>query len=137
MTDVLTSEQRSYNMSRIRGRDTKPELRLRKALWAAGLRYRVRNSLPGKPDIVFPSARLAVFVDGCFWHGCPEHLTWPKSNADFWRRKIKRNIKRDREIDAELEKIGWKGRRYWEHEITDAVDTVSREIARTLKERGR
>ena len=133
MTDVLTREQRIYNMSRIRGRDTKPELLLRKALWAAGLRYRIRNSLPGKPDIVFPSARLAVFVDGCFWHGCPEHMTWPENNAEFWRRKIERNIERDRDVEAELERLGWKWLRFWEHEVKNSVDAVVRRIRKRLR----
>lgn len=127
MTDTLTREQRSYNMSCIRGHDTKPERMLRKALWAAGLRYRIKNSLPGKPDIVFPSVRLAVFVDGCFWHGCPEHMTWPKNNADFWRRKIERNIERDREVEVALEELGWRWLRFWEHEVqTNSEQIVSR-----------
>jgi len=128
MADVLTREQRSYNMSRIRGQNTKPEIILRKALWAAGLRYRIKNRLPGRPDIVFPSAKVAVFVDGCFWHGCPEHMTWPKNNADFWRQKIQRNMERDKEVGDRLEVLGWKLLRFWEHEIKSNTDSVAKQI---------
>ena len=85
MADVLTKKQRSRCMSAIRGRDTKPEILLRKALWYKGYRYRLKNRLPGKPDIAFPTERLAVFVDGCFWHGCPEHYKKPSTHAAFWR----------------------------------------------------
>lgn len=123
-TDVLTAKQRSYNMSRIRGKDTKPELLLRKALWAKGLRYRVKNKLPGRPDIVFPGKKVVVFVDGCFWHGCPEHLIMPKSNSTFWKDKIQGNIKRDARVTAALEKDGWTVLRFWEHEMKDTAETV-------------
>ena len=73
MVDKLTPEERSWLMSRIRSKETSPEMLLRKALWTAGLRYRLKNKLPGKPDLVFPSAKVAIFIDGCFWHGCPLH----------------------------------------------------------------
>lgn len=86
-TDVMTPEQRSRCMSHVRGKDTKPELLLRRALWKKGLRYRLFNKLPGRPDILFIRKRVAIFVDGCFWHGCPEHGTQPRSNADFWKKK--------------------------------------------------
>jgi len=134
MADVHTREQRSYNMSRIKGQGTKPEKLLRKALWSVGLRYRIKNKLPGRPDIIFPSAKVAVFVDGCFWHGCPDHMTWPKINAAFWRRKIKRNIERDREVEAELERLGWQSRRFWEHEISGEVNSVVQKISHAVKE---
>src|SRR5450759_5051369 len=88
LADVHTAAQRSYNMSRIRGSDTGPELLLRKAMWRLGLRYRLKAGLPGRPDMVFPKYDTVVFVDGCFWHGCPKHMPWPKSNAAFWRAKI-------------------------------------------------
>lgn len=133
MTDVLTKEQRSYNMSRIRGRDTKPEIKLRKALWTAGMHYRLRNSLPGKPDIIFPSAKLAVFVDGCFWHSCPEHATWPESSSKFWREKIVGNMERDKRVNAQLKDIGWNVLRFWEHEIKNSVDAVVRRIRKRLR----
>ncbi len=133
--DVHTEEQRSYNMSRIRGRDTVPELLLRKTLWAKGLRYRVKNTLPGRPDIVFPSSKLVVFIDGCFWHGCPRHMTWPKSNAQFWRSKIVKNIQRDKKVTADLKLKGWSPLRFWEHEITADVLAVADRISSALNER--
>ncbi|WUQ32525.1 very short patch repair endonuclease [Streptomyces sp. NBC_00239] len=107
-------------MSRQRSRDTDAELAIRKLLHAYGLRYRIhRRPVKGvrrEADIVFGPARVAVFVDGCFWHGCPEHATWPKSNADFWRAKIEGNRARDRDTDARLAAEGWLSVRVWEHE---------------------
>ncbi len=86
---------RSQQMSRIRGGNTNPERIVARALWAAGLRYRLRLSrLAGRPDIVFTGARLAVFIDGCFWHGCPEHYVRPRSRSVFWRRKLRENVAR-------------------------------------------
>lgn len=129
MADVLTAEQRSYCMSQIRGRDTKPEVSLRKALWAAGLRYRLNFKLPGKPDIVFPRSKVAVFVDGCFWHGCPIHGTRPATNVKFWRKKIESNIRRDQEVNHRLNELGWSVMRIWEHEIKDNLDDVVKRIS--------
>jgi DNA mismatch endonuclease (patch repair protein) len=118
MTDNLTKEQRSLNMSRIRRRDTKPELMLRRALWDAGFRgYRVdRKTLPGRPDIAWGRARLAVFVDGAFWHGHPSAFT-PGKSGDYWDEKIRRNCERDREADSALEKMGWTVVRFWDFEV--------------------
>lgn len=103
-----------------RARDTQPELALRRLLHAAGLRYRVdRAPLPGlrrRADVVFGPARLAVFVDGCFWHGCPEHGTRPSTNSDWWRAKLERNRLRDADTDARLQAAGWATVRVWEHE---------------------
>lgn len=82
-TDVLTRTERSYCMSRIRSRDTKPEVMLRRTLWQRGLRYRIHSDLPGRPDIVFPSRKIVIFVDGCFWHRCPQHWKAPKNNAEL------------------------------------------------------
>jgi DNA mismatch endonuclease (patch repair protein) len=112
-------------MSRIRGRDTTPELQLRKSLWAAGIRYRLRSKLPGRPDLVFARARVVVFVDGCFWHGCPEHYNKPESRADFWHRKHLRNAVRDREVNELLKSQGWMVLRFWEHELKTSVAGVS------------
>jgi DNA mismatch endonuclease, patch repair protein len=101
--------------------DTSPELALRSVLHRAGARF--RKDYPVKtehrsvrPDIVFPARRLAVFVDGCFWHRCPEHGTQPRAHGDFWRAKLDRNVERDRETDAALEAAGWRVFRCWEHE---------------------
>ena len=103
-------------MSGIRGRDTKPELLLRKGLHAMGFRYKLHDkSLPGKPDLVFPRYRAVILVNGCFWHGHDCHLfKWPKSREDFWREKIKSNIDRDRLVTSQLKEQGWRVLRVWE-----------------------
>ncbi|UUV36330.1 very short patch repair endonuclease [Amycolatopsis roodepoortensis] len=116
-------------MSRQKSRDTKIEVELRRALHAAGLRYRVhRRPVKGvrrEADIVFGPSRVAVFIDGCFWHGCPEHATWPKTNADFWRTKIETNRRRDLDTDHKFAEAGWLVIRIWEHEaLPAAVDKI-------------
>ena len=103
-----------------RSRDTKPELEVRRALHRLGLRYRVaiapEPGLRRRADIVFTRARVAVFIDGCFWHGCPDHKTSPANNAAWWTAKLARNVERDRETDAHLFALGWTVIRVWEHE---------------------
>lgn len=132
--DVLSPEQRSRCMSRIRGTDTKPELKLRKALWHRGWRYRLHcKELPGRPDIVFVSQGVAVFVDGCFFHGCPKHYSPPESNAEFWSRKIEANKRRDAEVSAELEADGWHVLRIWEHEIDEDVEDACAAVEALLE----
>lgn len=120
---------RSENMRRIRSRDTKPELALRRALHDRGLRYRVDCShLPGKPDIVFAKARLAVFVHGCFWHqhpGCRE-ASKPRSNTDYWRPKLANNVARDKRVSAELTAMGYCALVVWECEIERNLDGIVR-----------
>lgn len=112
-------------MSRQRVADTEPELRIRRLLFTAGLRYRKHYPVPGYPrrsiDIAFPRQRLAVFLDGCFWHGCAEHKSTPKANDSWWVAKIEENRRRDRETTAKLEDGGWRVMRFWEHEAPDAV----------------
>ncbi|MEV0876078.1 MULTISPECIES: very short patch repair endonuclease [Streptomyces] len=107
-----------------RNRDTSPERALRSLVHAAGLRYRVAaKPLPKMrrtADLVFRPARVAVFVDGCFWHGCPEHFVPPKTNPDYWREKIGRNVKRDRDTDVRLEEAGWLVLRFREHDAAEA-----------------
>jgi DNA mismatch endonuclease (patch repair protein) len=110
-------------------------LALRKILHSRGLRYRVDHApIPGvrrRADVVFTRLRIAVFVDGCFWHGCPEHATVPKSNADYWVPKLQRNIERDRETDAVLMSHGWSVLRIWEHvPSAEAADRVAAEVIR-------
>ena len=134
MTDVHTPEQRSFNMSRIKAKDTALELRLRRGLRKDGIKsYRVTNKLVGKPDLVFPSNKVAVFIDGCFWHRCPEHFIKPSTRIDFWVRKIDGNVKRDRLVDVELKKLGWYVLRLWEHEIRKNLISSVDKIGRTLK----
>ena len=115
-----TSEATRRTMRANRRRDTAPELALRRALHALGYRYRVDYpplaNVRRRADIVFTRQRVAVFVDGCFWHCCPEHGTLPKSNADYWTPKLARNIERDRETDTALAEAGWRVMRVWEHE---------------------
>lgn len=109
---------RSENMSRIKGSNTKPEVLLRKALWAAGLRYRLKAKAPsGRPDVVFPGSKVAVFIDGCFWHGCPDHYVRPRSRTEFWSAKLVENTGRDRRQTLALEAAGWRVCRFWEHEV--------------------
>ena len=125
-------------MSRVRDRDTAPELSLRRALHAAGLRYRLRVPLPGKPDIVFPRARVAVFVDGCYWHSCPIHATQPKTRAEWWAAKLARNRERDIQVNSLLARAGWRVIRVWAHEVAggkhgDLLGAVAR-IASAIQE---
>lgn len=107
-------------MESMRQRDTAAEMKIRRVLHAKGYRYRVDYKifpkLRRKADIVFIRQKLAIFIDGCFWHGCPKHGTWPRQNAEFWRNKIKTNQARDRETDQKLIDAGWKVVRVWEHE---------------------
>ncbi len=117
---------RSENMSRIRGRDTGPEILLRKALWHGGYRYRLRSGLPGSPDLVFPGARLAVFVDGCFWHGCPLHYSAPSTRRDFWAAKLRHNVEHDLSVDDSLRDLGWRCFHVWQHELSDVEDLLGR-----------
>ncbi|MFD5870523.1 very short patch repair endonuclease [Streptomyces sp. NPDC060322] len=115
-----SSAARRRNMQAIRSRDTKPELLIRRLLHAQGLRYRVAaKPLPGlrrTADIVFRPAKLAVFIDGCYWHGCPEHYVPPKTNTGYWSSKVMRNMTRDRDTDQRLRDAGWTVLRFWEHE---------------------
>lgn len=118
-----------------RKRDTRPELAVRSELHRRGLRYRIdQKPLKGlrcKADIVFRRQKVAVFVDGCFWHGCPDHGTSPKTNAAYWSAKIGRNMERDRLNDAALSKAGWAVVRVWEHEMpADAAEGIARTLAR-------
>lgn len=117
-------------MQAIRSRDTKPEQALRSLLHSAGLRYRVCTPpLPGlrrTADVVFRPTKVAVFVDGCYWHGCPEHYVPPKTNPGYWSEKVARNVARDRDTDARLKAAGWMVLRFWEHESPDSCALVVR-----------
>lgn len=118
--------------------DTGPERELRSALHRAGLRFRkdYRVNLPGmrvRVDVAFPRQKLAVFVDGCFWHRCPQHATDPKINSDFWERKLRQNAERDREVNATLGAAGWTVLRIWEHEAPGAAADRVRSVLGTRK----
>ncbi|MCY3879284.1 MAG: very short patch repair endonuclease [Rhodobacteraceae bacterium] len=117
------SEERSRNMRAIKGRDTKPEMRVRRLLHSMGYRYRLhRKDLPGKPDIVFGPRRKVIFVHGCFWHGhsCKAGQRIPKTNTEFWSNKIEANIERDRRQLEALSQAGWTALMLWECELRDA-----------------
>jgi len=122
---VPSSDAVRDRFRRQRVRDTAPELALRRLLHARGLRYRVDQApVPGlrrRADVVFTGARIAVFVDGCFWHRCPQHFTAPKSNAQWWKDKIERTVHRDRQTDQALTAVGWVVLRIWEHEPPQAA----------------
>lgn len=131
-----SSEAVRTSMTGNRGRDTSPELAVRRLVHGAGLRYRV-NTRPvadyrRTADIVFRSAKVAVFIDGCFWHGCPRHGTRPRTNADYWLPKLEKNRERDRQTSRRLRREGWSVLRFWEHEDPERV--ASR-IERRVRER--
>ena len=142
MADLLTSTQRSHCMSRIRGKNTKPEILVRKGLHARGFRFRLHNKkLPGSPDIVLPKYGVAIMVNGCFWHGhkgC-RYATKPKTNIEFWEAKIARNRHRDEVTTAHLEALGWTVITIWECELRtsslldDRLNTLAEEIRRAYK----
>lgn len=116
-----------------RPRDTEPEMEVRRALHARGLRYRVDYRLPmdrrRRADIVFTRVKVAVFIDGCFWHGCPEHATMPRTNAEYWEPKLARNKARDAEVTCLLREHGWTVLRFWEHEPSQlVVDEIARVV---------
>ncbi|MFC8200618.1 very short patch repair endonuclease [Streptomyces sp. NPDC057298] len=123
-------------MSRQGSRDTAPEVAVRRLLHAAGMRYRVNVPVPGIPrrtiDVVFPRAKIAIFMDGCFWHGCPVHATRPKANAEWWRAKLDKNMARDLETTEHLAAGGWTVLRFWEHE---SAEDVVRRIAAAVESR--
>lgn len=119
-----STEGSRNSMRSNRRRDTLPELAVRRRLHATGLRYRVDFAPLGgrrRADIVFTRQRVAVFIDGCYWHGCPNHATFPKRNSDYWLPKLARNVERDRETDQSLREAGWTVLRFWEHESPDDV----------------
>jgi DNA mismatch endonuclease (patch repair protein) len=120
-------------MSAIHSKDTVPEITLRKALWATGYRFRVQYGKE-KIDIAFPSKKLAIFVDGCFWHSCPIHFHEVKTNREYWQPKLKKNKQRDELKNKRLQEQGWTVLRFWEHELTD-IDKVVNKIQKTLREK--
>lgn len=139
--DVHSKEVRSYNMSRIHGKDTKPEEIVRKYLFAKGLRYRKNDKrLPGTPDIVLPKYKTVIFVNGCFWHahmGC-KYFVMPKSNIDYWQNKLSNNIERDQQNYSDLQELGWNVLVVWECELKkgkreNTLEYLYQNILRNLK----
>lgn len=120
-------------MARIRGRDTRPEKLVRTALWRLGFRFRTHYRTPfGSADLAFTRQNLAVFVDGCQWHGCPEHYVAPRTNRRFWAKKLRANVKRDQAQTIELESMGWLVLRFWEHQVFENLNTVITAVTQSL-----
>lgn len=141
MADIKSKESRSYNMSRITGKNTKPEEMVRKYLFSKGFRYRKNDKkLPGSPDLVLPKYRTVIFVNGCFWHGhegC-KYFVWPENNAEFWRKKIVTNISGDERKKSQLEEMGWNVIVVWECELRPkerqkTLEKLEKELYRLLK----
>ncbi|MDP1929761.1 MAG: very short patch repair endonuclease [Thiobacillus sp.] len=134
MPDVMSPAQRSKLMSRIQGKNTSPEISLRRAAWKLGLRYRLHRRIgKTRPDLVFTGAKVAIFVDGCFWHCCPLHCVMPKNNREFWQKKLGRNVQRDAEATQVLTAAGWCVLRFWEHEIEASAETCARKIFKHVR----
>ncbi len=116
MADVFSKEKRSDIMSKVRSERTKPELIMKRILDGRIFNYHPKN-IKGNPDFANKKRKMAIFIDGCFWHGCPKHCRMPKSNKEYWGPKIQRNVKRDKKHTGELKKGGWTVIRLWEHEV--------------------
>lgn len=135
-----SSPEASRRMAKVRQKDTGAEIALRRELYRIGLRYRVNYEVIKKPrrvvDIAFPGLKIAVLVDGCFWHGCPEHATWPKQNSLFWRQKIEANRSRDADTNSKLLEAGWVVLRFWEHQSPlEAANLVQQAVSRVKETR--
>jgi DNA mismatch endonuclease (patch repair protein) len=132
MPDVISPEKRSEVMRSVRSKNSSLERIVRSELHKRGLRFRLHYPLLGKPDIVFVRSRLVIFIDSCFWHGCPEHVRMPNSNRDYWTQKIARNIKRDIQVNTAYKDIDWSVMRFWEHEIKNnlkrCIDKIERKV---------
>ena len=137
MADRITPEHRSWNMSRIKGKDTKPEIAVRQYLFANGFRFRKNDKrYPGKPDIVLPKYHTIIFVHGCFWHrheGCKQDTT-PKSRTDFWLEKFQKNVQNDAKHIQELKNMGWKVIVLWECELEKQFEETMRNVIAEIRE---
>ena len=136
MADTISKDRRSWNMSRIRGKDTKIEVRVRKYLFAQGFRYRKNvKDLPGKPDIVLPKYKTVIFVHGCYWHrhqGC-KNCTTPSTNRDFWLKKFQANVDNDQKHKSQLEAAGWQVLVLWECEVEKHFDSLMLSVVNTIR----
>jgi len=129
MADKVSKQKRSEIMSKVKSKDSKIEIDFRKAIWKAGFRY--RKNPPkyfGKPDLVLKKYKTVIFVDSCFWHGCKKHCRLPATRKKYWTEKIKRNRKRDQEVNRYYRKIGWKVVRVWEHEIKNSLKETIKKV---------
>ncbi len=134
MADIFSRKKRSEIMSKVRNKDSKIEILLRKALWKEGFRYR-KNSTKyfGRPDIVLPKYKTVIFVDSCFWHGCKKHGTMPATRKTFWEKKIARNKERDKEVNRHYRKQNWQVFRFWEHDLNKNAQPSINKIVVTIK----
>jgi len=121
----MSFNSKKNTMKYVKSKNTNLEMKVRKRLWKEGIRYKTNvKSLFGKPDIAFPNLKIVVFIDSCFWHGCPHHFRLPPKNPEFWEQKIKRNTERDNEITQHYVEENWIILRFWEHEINNNLDSV-------------
>lgn len=135
MADNVSPEVRTRTMRAVKSNDSKMEVKFRSALWRSGLRfYKNVKNLPGKPDIVFPKKKVVVFLDSCFWHGCPKHLRMPKSGVDYWQPKIARNKNRDIEVNNIYLEMNWRVLRFWEHELKEGFDERVQDVIKAFQE---
>lgn len=129
----MTKKQRSHCMSQVKGKNTKLEVIFRQFIWDKSMRgYRLHAKLPGKPDLFFRSKKVAVFIDGCFWHKCPICFKYPKTNKKFWMEKIKGNVNRDLNNDVKLNEMGIRPIRFWEHEIKSDIKECYKKLKEAL-----
>lgn len=127
--DKFTKSKRSEIMAKVRSRDSRIEVLFRKEIWKRGFRYSKNSgSRFGKPDLVLPKYKAVIFIDSCFWHGCPRHGTFPTTRPKFWAKKLKRNKLRDKEVNKHYRKKRWKIIRVWEHEINGNLDKVMKKV---------
>jgi DNA mismatch endonuclease (patch repair protein) len=123
----------SYRLSKVKSKNTKAELLFRSYIWKQGVRgYRVKNALPGKPDLVFPKHKVVVFIDGCFWHGCPKCYRAPDKNKEYWRKKVITNKERDERANVRLVKMGYLTLRFWEHQVNQEMEKCYRKLQKGL-----
>ena len=135
MADHVDKRTRSKIMAKVKSRDTGPEMQVRRSLHRSGHRFQIhRADMPGRPDLLFPKHKVALFVNGCFWHshGCKKSRL-PKSNVEYWKAKIEQNVGRDSRARYELERLGWKWRVIWQCEISQGVERISREFSQGVR----
>ena len=136
LLDNVSKEKRSKIMSSIKGKNTRPEIAVRKILWTRGLRYRIHDrTVFGTPDISNKSRRFAVFVDGCFWHGCPRCYKEPRSNVSYWQEKIIRNKKRRTLVKKVLKRRGWKIFEFWEHQVYNDPEKIATKVINDISQK--
>jgi DNA mismatch endonuclease (patch repair protein) len=134
MVDIFSKKKRSEIMSKVRSKETKIEIQLRKILWNLGYRYRKNVSgYFGKPDILLKKYKTVIFIDSCFWHGCKKHGSMPQTRRKYWETKIARNKERDREVNAHYRKMKWKAIRIWEHDIKKNPEKATLQITKILQ----